>query len=1052
MLAPVATTQLLSSKQPASDAGSATPSASTKKKKGKKNTHKAESKSSSSSSSSTVKHIAKAATKMATSSKWIIAALTSLAVAGAVIAAVVLTFSTSSSSSSPLQDSPIINSTLATTSSTAGANNGLSMGNSSSTGSALSSGVIDSSTGGSVVPPEASCRINMPTNGNLGTCASLMASDGSIPSGSSCTLGCLSTYQLTTVLPTLCTNGNLTNVPLCTATSCALTAPANGILGMCPSTLTSGASCQVTCNQGYLLQGSSTACLLGSLVSSQTCAIPLNYCILSRAITFGDVGTCTSQVYNAQWGGFINVINNNEVCDIHCAAGTIKQGTSSTCVNGVLTLQTCALPSCTVPVPVNGNLGTCAATLAPGSSCQIACNSGYSVFNLATTCSNSYSTLGTFTTQQTCVGNACILPSFDGIYGGTLGTCATLSSNGVLRADTPCQIECNAGFNKIGTATICSAGVLTLQTCQPSACMLANPVHGAYDVACNLTQPLAEGASCQASCTAGYYLSPSDPTACVSGQLLPQAPVCLENPCVVSTYVAGIQGATTGNCPIVLTSGSSCNIGCSAGYVRSGTPTMCSQGFYQYTQTCVRSCAVTPPLNGNIGTCGSLTSASSCSVECDAGYRLNATATTCNMNAVITPQQCDAIQNYTCNVTVTVPQSLFVSPATLVLRTNFAQVQTTSYDRVDIVGLIAYPRTVVQDYEIRNPSNNALLVSRHQGTWTDNKLNFWPIGSNASNTCLTSESMNQLSIMNQWAASPTCLLPSIQVASSLSTPFDQSFGWMTLTPDCGAPTCSNNAIAPATFYSKFRVLHTLWNNLILNSLSFRNRCTKGTSTFISNGFYTNPRNAWAINAALPISYTYSLWMRHDIVTSNNVILGCSDCTVSKGVFYLYLSLTIDVNGTYGYRVIGGHVGPAYISPYTVGGLMRNTMQYTRTQDVMSSTVINTNQWYHVAITYVDYNAALSTPGILTLYLNGVLESQVMSVYLAWTANNSPIQLFTAGTSANYTYYDPASVTYITSTDGGTKINQMRGHIADFGLWSSALSSSAVQLLYSDPAL
>jgi hypothetical protein len=59
----------------------------------------------------------------------------------------------------------------------------------------------------------------------------------------------------------------------CTASSCSVTAPANGTLGNCPSVLSSGNSCQFTCNSGFILSGATTSCTAGSL-TAQTCAPP----------------------------------------------------------------------------------------------------------------------------------------------------------------------------------------------------------------------------------------------------------------------------------------------------------------------------------------------------------------------------------------------------------------------------------------------------------------------------------------------------------------------------------------------------------------------------------------------------------------------------------------------------------------------------------------------------------------------------------------------------------------------------------------------------------
>jgi hypothetical protein len=55
--------------------------------------------------------------------------------------------------------------------------------------------------------------------------------------------------------------------------SCTVTAPQNGGLGNCSSTLQSGAACSFSCNSGYTLIGGPTTCNNGTL-TAQTCTAP----------------------------------------------------------------------------------------------------------------------------------------------------------------------------------------------------------------------------------------------------------------------------------------------------------------------------------------------------------------------------------------------------------------------------------------------------------------------------------------------------------------------------------------------------------------------------------------------------------------------------------------------------------------------------------------------------------------------------------------------------------------------------------------------------------
>jgi alpha-tubulin suppressor-like RCC1 family protein len=52
--------------------------------------------------------------------------------------------------------------------------------------------------------------------------------------------------------------------------ACPVPPPANGTMGTCPGTLSSGSTCQFSCNAGYTLTGSTTSCLNGVL-TAQTC-------------------------------------------------------------------------------------------------------------------------------------------------------------------------------------------------------------------------------------------------------------------------------------------------------------------------------------------------------------------------------------------------------------------------------------------------------------------------------------------------------------------------------------------------------------------------------------------------------------------------------------------------------------------------------------------------------------------------------------------------------------------------------------------------------------
>jgi hypothetical protein len=119
-----------------------------------------------------------------------------------------------------------------------------------------------------------------------------------------------------------------------------------------------------------------------------------------------------------------------------------------------------APPSCSVPAPSNGTLGSCASVLFSGRSCQFACNSGYAVVGAATSCSN-----GVLTAQ------ACgALPPPVAIQGPALpaiaGTVVTLSAQCTVSAPSAPALQpwlvvaLAVAFSAIGSFFVRRAGSL----------------------------------------------------------------------------------------------------------------------------------------------------------------------------------------------------------------------------------------------------------------------------------------------------------------------------------------------------------------------------------------------------------------------------------------------------------------------------------------------------------------------------------------------------------------------------------------------------------------
>ena len=93
-----------------------------------------------------------------------------------------------------------------------------------------------------------------PTNGGVGTCTS------SLPVGSTCQPVCDSGYTVSGA--TLCVAAASSSASLSAATCVAAcnsaTPPTNGLVGTCSSTLPAGSTCQPSCNSGYSVSGLSS--------------------------------------------------------------------------------------------------------------------------------------------------------------------------------------------------------------------------------------------------------------------------------------------------------------------------------------------------------------------------------------------------------------------------------------------------------------------------------------------------------------------------------------------------------------------------------------------------------------------------------------------------------------------------------------------------------------------------------------------------------------------------------------------------------------------------
>jgi hypothetical protein len=130
--------------------------------------------------------------------------------------------------------------------------------------------------------PESCDASSIIQNAQIGNCTNILAS------GSSCMPSCNIGYTVNGA--TTCTAGVL-QYATCDADPCTgITAPPNGDVGDCPTSMKHGAGCTPTCKAGYEIQGQGkTTCHAGTLTLAHCEA---KHCDTSQAPTHGSAGTC----------------------------------------------------------------------------------------------------------------------------------------------------------------------------------------------------------------------------------------------------------------------------------------------------------------------------------------------------------------------------------------------------------------------------------------------------------------------------------------------------------------------------------------------------------------------------------------------------------------------------------------------------------------------------------------------------------------------------------------------------------------------------------------
>eukprot|EP00929_Paragymnodinium_shiwhaense_P016692 TRINITY_DN12527_c0_g1_i2.p1 TRINITY_DN12527_c0_g1~~TRINITY_DN12527_c0_g1_i2.p1 ORF type:complete len:1713 (+),score=257.70 TRINITY_DN12527_c0_g1_i2:130-5139(+) len=253
--------------------------------------------------------------------------------------------------------------------------------------------------------------------------------------------------------------------------------------------------------------------------------------------------------------------------------------------------------------PQLGSAGDCVSNtsewrvLTSSSSCQAACNEGFTASGRQVCTDGSVG-------QVVCKPSACNTSL--AIINGSSGDCPEM-----LPSSGACQPACDEGYYASGFTT-CEYGVLSAATCEPKTCIIAAPpTNGDWG---DCPRLLLSDASCEPTCSPGYTVTGS--SSCSLGVLM--AASCQPDPCL---NVLAPENGMLGDCPGNMTSNTTCQPVCTAGYTSTG-PTRCLLGQLTATSCLANPCFIDgAPEHGSSGTCSSvLESGTMCMPQCDPGY------------------------------------------------------------------------------------------------------------------------------------------------------------------------------------------------------------------------------------------------------------------------------------------------------------------------------------------------------------------------------------------------------------------------------------------------
>lgn len=340
----------------------------------------------------------------------------------------------------------------------------------------------------------ASCELQAPDNGSLDSAGGSHCSN-ELLHGSSCTPKCADGFHPLGL--TKCNHGVLTHTSHGTTSdgaaecaamaaensgTCMVQVPLHGSLNGCephsasgfPS-LPAGGSCQIGCDVGYQVVGSTHCDSSGSGHLTHTASCAPSYS--------SHAGCTVPEVTNGQNPG-------GHYCDSHlpagqtcyprCAPGFHPSGwtSCSSSGDGTLAAATCepnepTKGACAVYAPHHGSLGNCGAhwtnVMAPGDTCQVQCDSGYHAVGSTICSSVGDSAEGQLHQAATCqhrsgyhgdIAQVCHVPGTpsrkDGSCDGSLTVGASCS---------PDSLSCNAAQGYESSTTCMASGRASAPTC-----------------------------------------------------------------------------------------------------------------------------------------------------------------------------------------------------------------------------------------------------------------------------------------------------------------------------------------------------------------------------------------------------------------------------------------------------------------------------------------------------------------------------------------------------------------------------------------------------------